>query len=82
MHSKIPTVIHINNFTNLHIYDIDFGSGKPISVIPHDLGDQVLIWPANPKKGGMEIYFSGRPAQIINKMKKEDPWFQEMKQYA
>lgn len=82
MHSKIPTVIHINNFTKLHIYDIDFGSGKPISVIPHDLGDQVLIWPANPKKGGVEIYFSGRPTQIINNMKKEDPWPQEMKQYA
>jgi NRPS condensation-like uncharacterized protein len=82
LHSKKPTVIHINNFSKLHIYDIDFGSGKPVFVIPHDLGDQVLIWPAHPKKGGVEIYFAGMPARKIRKLKEGDAWLEEMKQYA
>jgi len=82
MHAKKPTVIHINNFSKLHIYDIDFGLGKPLSVIPHDLGDQVLIWPAHPDKGGVEVYFSGTLASMIHKLKEEDPWLLEMKQYA
>ena len=82
LHSKKPTVIHINNFSRLHIYDIDFGSGKPVSVIPHDLGDQVLIWPAHPNKGGIEIYFAGMPARRIQKLNEENSWIQEMKQYS
>jgi shikimate O-hydroxycinnamoyltransferase len=62
MHAKKPTVAYINNFSKLPIYDLDFGSGKPRFVIPHDLGDQVVIWPAHPGKGGVEVYFSGIPA--------------------
>jgi len=81
MHSKKPTVVHINDFSKLHIYDIDFGTGKPVSVIPHDLGDQVLIWPAHPDKGGVEVYFAGMPARIIHKLDECDPWLLEMKQY-
>lgn len=81
MYSKRPTVVHINNFSKLHIYDIDFGSGEPVSVIPHNLPDQVLIWPAPPAKGGVEVYFSGIPARIIRKLKEGDSWLQEMKRY-
>ncbi len=36
MHAKKPTIIYLNNFSKLHIYDIDFGFGKPIKVIPHE----------------------------------------------
>jgi len=81
LHSKKPTLIHINNFSKLHIYDIDFGFSKPVSVIPHDLGDQILIWPAHPKKGGVEVYFAGMPARIIHKLEKKDSWIHEMKKY-
>jgi hypothetical protein len=81
MLSKRPTVIHINNVSKLHIYDIDFGSGKPVSVIPHNLSDPVLIWPAPRAKGGVEVYFSGIPARRIRKLKEGDSWFQEMNQY-
>ena len=82
MYSKKPTVFYMNNFSKFHIYDLDFGSRKPVSIIPHNLSDQVLIWPAHPAKGGVEVYFSGVPARVIRKMNKEDPWFQEMKQYS
>jgi len=60
---------------------VDFGLGKPVSVIPHDLRDQVLIWPAPPAKGGIEVYFSGITARRIRKLKEGDVWLQEMKQY-
>ena len=29
------------------IYDINFGAGNPLKVIPHNLQDQVVIWPAS-----------------------------------
>jgi len=74
IHSKQSTVYHINNFSHLYIYDIDFGSGQPVSVILHDLGDQVLIWPAHPDNGGVEIYFAGMSARLIHKLENGDPW--------
>jgi len=67
MHAKKPTVAYINNFSKLPIYELDFGTGKPQFVIPHNLYDQVVIWPARPGKGGVEVYFSGIPARIIQK---------------
>jgi hypothetical protein len=66
MHAKKPTILYMNNFSKLHIYDIDFGPGKPVRVIPHNLHDQVLIWPAPPDTGGVEIYFSGVPIRYVN----------------
>jgi hypothetical protein len=82
MYSKRPTVFQINNFSKLPIYDVDFGSGKPVSVIPHNLSDPILIWPAHPSKGGVEVYFSGILARTIGKLREGDSWLQEMKQYG
>ncbi len=39
MHSKQSTIYPINNSSYLYIYDIDFGTSQPVSVILHDLGD-------------------------------------------
>ena len=66
MYAKKPIIVYLNNFLKLHIYDIDFGSGKPVKVIPHDLHDQVVIWPAPPAIGGVEVYFSGIPIRYVN----------------
>jgi hypothetical protein len=68
MFARKPTVFYLNNFTNLHIYDINFGSGEPVRVIPHDLGDQIIIWPAPPAKGGVEVYFSGVPIRYFKQL--------------
>jgi len=76
MHAKKPTVAYINNFSKLPIYDLDFGSGKPQFVIPHNLYDQVVIWPAYPEKGGVEVYFSGIPARIIKKQGTDKHFFE------
>ncbi len=68
MNAKKPTVIYLNNFSRLHIYDIDFGTGSPVKVIPHNLKDQVVIWPAPPAVGGVEIYFAGVPIRYVRKL--------------
>ena len=68
MNAKKPTIIYLNNFSRLHIYDIDFGTGSPVKVIPHNLKDQVVIWPAPPAVGGVEIYFSGVPVRYVSKL--------------
>ncbi len=66
MYAKKPTIMYLNNFSKLHIYDIDFGQGKPIRVIPHDLHDQIVIWPTPSATGGIEVYFSGIPVHYVN----------------
>jgi len=47
------------------------GDGQSQFVIHHILYDQVVIWPARPDKGGVEVYFSGIPAWMIQKLKIE-----------
>ncbi|MCJ7806689.1 MAG: hypothetical protein MUP57_03990, partial [Clostridia bacterium] len=71
MNAKKPTIMYLNNFSKLHIYDINFGSGKPVRVIPHDLHDQVVIWPAPPATGGVEVYFSGIPIRYVSLLEKD-----------
>ncbi len=74
-----PTVIYINNFSRLPIYDVDFGTGTPSAVIPHNLPDPLLIWPAHPDKGGVEVYFTGSFAHTINKLQQDDSWLVELR---
>jgi hypothetical protein len=37
-------------------------------VIPHNLQDQVVIWPASPADGGVELYFAGVPIRYVNEL--------------
>ena len=78
MHTKNPTTIYINNFSKIPIYDINFGSGVPIHVIPHNLPDPVLIWPAHPKRGGVEVYFTGYAADVIKKLTKNESLMEQL----
>ncbi|MBL4706625.1 MAG: hypothetical protein JKY54_19000 [Flavobacteriales bacterium] len=57
--SKQPREYYLNNFTRFPIYEVDFSHGEPVLVIPHNLPDPVLIWPAPPEKGGFEVYLTG-----------------------
>jgi hypothetical protein len=82
MYSRRPTVFYINNFSKLPIYDIDFGAGKPTTAIPHNLTDPILIWPAHPSKGGVEIYFSGILARTIKRLEEDDPWLKKLNQHC
>lgn len=71
MFARKPTTIYLNNFSKLHIYDINFGSGEPVRVIPHDLGDQIVVWPAPPAKGGVAVYFTGIPTRYLRGLQED-----------
>ena len=58
MNSKRPTTIYINNFSRFPMYDIDFGHGRPVQIIPHDLPDMVKLFPT-PDGQGVDIYLMG-----------------------
>ncbi|MBN1410371.1 MAG: hypothetical protein JW969_05970 [Spirochaetales bacterium] len=74
MNTKHPRLVYINNFSKIHVYDIDFGQGIPVMVIPHNLYDPIVIWPAHPSKGGVEVYFSGQFAHKIMGLEEGNPW--------
>ena len=65
MMSKKPTVMYVNNLSKVPVYDVDFGEGKPIKVIPHQLGDTVLLWPLSATEEAVEVYFSGALAKVF-----------------
>lgn len=67
MNSKHPTVIYINNFSRFPMYDIDFGTGRPFRILPHDLPDAVKVFPS-PNGEGVEIYLAGYLAKYYNKV--------------
>jgi hypothetical protein len=82
MHSRRPTTAYINNFSKLPIYDVDFGDEatpvKPVRVIPHDLPDPFLIWPAPPEVGGVEVYLTGVAARSAMSLDASDSWWDEI----
>jgi hypothetical protein len=82
MHAPRPTLTYINNFWALPIYDIDFGGeGDPITpllAVPHDLPDPVLIWPAPPSQGGLDVYFAGTYARAARRLSANAPWWAEL----
>ena len=82
-HFKKPEAAYINSFTKFPIYEVDFGVDdkpiKPVCVIPHNLQDPILIWPAPPEVGGIEIYFTGSFARALQKQ--GDDWWRQMLQF-
>ena len=85
MHAARPTLTYVNNFWALPIYDVDFGEEGapvlPVAAIPHALPDPVLLWPAPPDQGGVEVYFAGRHARALRRLPKDDPWWTELRQF-
>lgn len=80
MHSALPKTIYTNDFSRIPIY-VDFGGAerplKPLFVIPHDLLDPLLIWPAPPDVGGVEVYLTGRAARRLEAHPDADRWREE-----
>jgi Transferase family len=77
-----PTLFYTNSFSKLPVYDLDFGSEShpilPVRVVPHNLGDPILLWPAPPDKGGIELYFSGSLARAVGRLGESDPWWEAL----
>ncbi len=84
-HSRRPQMIYLNSFAKFPIYEVDFGGDNnpnpPVYVIPHVLPDPVLIWPAPPARGGIEVFLTGALAKALMRLSSDDPWWQEMLQF-
>lgn len=74
MNAKRPTTIYLNNFSRFPMYDVDFGTGKPTGIIPHDLPDAVKIFPTQDGKGA-DVFFMGYLAKYYNKLPDKSEWF-------
>jgi hypothetical protein len=78
-------LFYTNSFSKFPVYDLDFGSAarplRPIRAVPHNLGDPIVVWPAPPAVGGLELYFSGALARRVERVDKTDPWWAELQRF-
>jgi hypothetical protein len=85
MHGTRPTLVSTNSFSKFPIYDLDFGPdgrpARPIRTIPHNIGDGILVWPAPPSVGGIEIYFTGVLARAVAQLEPDDPWWSALRRF-
>ena len=85
MHATRPTTVYVNSFSRVPIYEVDFGDEgspvRPVLAIPHDLPDPVLIWPAPPGTGGVEVFLTGRMARAAARPDAGDPWWKELRSF-
>ena len=70
--SLFKPIMALNNQSKMNIYGVDFGAAKLLRVIPHDVGDHVMIYPA--ADGGVEVYI--RDFKSLKRQKKllEPEW--------
>ena len=59
-------IISLNNQSKMPVYDIDFGRQTPLRIIPQDVGDNIMFFPA--PNGGIEIYIR----DIVNPLRQRD----------
>jgi hypothetical protein len=80
-----PTLFYTNSFAKFPVYDLDFGDAarpiRPVRVIPHNLGDQIVVWPAPPSVGGVELYFSGPLARAVARAGNAGAWWTELRRF-
>lgn len=79
-------LLYTNSFARFPVYDLDFGTPahpiRPVRVIPHNLGDPILVWPAPAQVGGVEVYFSGALARAVGRLAKDDPWWIQLRRFC
>jgi Transferase family len=82
MLGRRPKLFYTNSFSKFPVYDVDFGEAsrpvRPVRAIPHNLGDPIVLWPAPPSAGGVELYFSGTLARAVERLGKDDQWWAEL----
>ena len=66
MTAKRPTTLYINDFMKFPLYNVDFGEGELVAVLPHDLPDQIRFWPMPSDGPGVEVLFTGSLGKIMD----------------
>ena len=84
-YAKRPTSVYVNSFVRMPVYDVDFGESgrprRPVYVIPHDLPDPVILWPAPPERGGVEVYLTAMQARGLRRLSPDDSWWSELRAF-
>lgn len=65
-------IMAVNNQSKFDVYGVDFGAGRPLRVIPQDVGDHIMIFPS--ENGGMEIYLRDFTSLKLQKKLLEPKW--------
>lgn len=82
-----PTpLFYTNSFSKFPVYDLDFGGAsqpvRPVRAIPHNLGDPIVLWPAPPSTGGLDLYFSGRLEQALTTGGHDQAWQTALRRFG
>lgn len=59
-------IIAVNNQSKMLVYNLSFGGQVPLRVIPQDVGDNIMFFPA--RDGGVEIYIR----DIVNPLRQQE----------
>ncbi len=80
-----PTLFYTNTFSKFPVYALELGTEsrpvRPVRAVPHNLGDPILIWPAPPAVGGVELYFSGTLARAAARLDADDGWWAALRRF-
>ncbi len=80
-----PTLFYTNSFAKFPVYDLDFGDEsrpiRPTRVVPHNLGDPILLWPAPSASGGIDLYLCGNLAHTVRRLREDDPWRARLRRF-
>lgn len=68
---KTP-MICVNNQTKMPVYDLDFGGVKPSRVLPQDVGDNIMFFPA--ADGGVETYLRVFQSKRLHNQLSKPEW--------
>lgn len=59
-------IISLNNQSKIRVYDVKFDGQHPADIIPQDVGDNIMFFPA--KDGGIKIYIR----DIVNPLRQQN----------
>ena len=68
----LKPIIGLNNQSKIDVYGVDFGAGELQRVIPQDVGDNILMFPA--KDGGIDVYLRNILSAKQQKLLLSKPW--------
>lgn len=68
----LAPIMAVNNQSKFDVYGVDFGAGRPLRVIPQDVGDHIMIFPSY--DGGAEVYIRDFTSLKRQKELREPEW--------
>ena len=80
-----PSLLYTNSLAKFPIHEVDFGKpsrpARSVRAIPQNVGEPVLLWPAPPEAGGVELYVGGAFARAVKRLRPSDSWWRELRHF-